>query len=314
MSHILITGAGGFVGRALASRLQEEPQHRLTLIDRAFDGAPAAPRTRQIPGSFGDAAVLDAALDEPADIVFHLASIPGSLAEREHALGCQVNLLATLALAHRLAAQGRRQRRAPRLVFASSVAVYGPLGAETVHEDQPPRPAISYGAHKLMAEIELADLSRRGELDAVSLRLPGIVARPATESGHGSAFMSLVMHRLAAGEPYACPVSAQATAWWMSLACCIENLLHAAAMSTAEAPASRSWQLPVLRLSMEQVLAALEERYGAHCRQLLSYAPDAAIEALFGRYPGLATPGALAAGFRHDGDAGRLIQRALVQC
>jgi nucleoside-diphosphate-sugar epimerase len=310
MSHIVITGANGFVGRALVRRLQDDPLHQLTLVDQSFDAASPAANARQIRGSFGDEEVLDAVLRVPADTVFHLASVPGSLAEREHALGYQVNLQATLALAHRLAAQGRLQRP-PRLVFASSVAVYGPLGTEAVHEEQPPRPAISYGAHKLMAEIELADLSRRGELDAVSLRLPGIVARPATESGHGSAFMSLVMHRLAAGQPYVCPVSAQATAWWMSLPCCIDNLLHAAAMSTAAAPPARSWQLPVLHLGMEQVLAALADRYGAHCRQLLSHRPDQRIEALFGRYPALHTPAALAAGFLHDGDAARLIQRAL---
>ncbi|MCU6498993.1 NAD-dependent epimerase/dehydratase family protein [Rugamonas sp. A1-17] len=311
MSHIVITGANGFVGRALVRRLQGESRHCLTLIDQAFDAGSRAPGTRQIKGSFGDAAVLDAALQQPADIVFHLASVPGSLAEREHALGYQVNLQATLALAHRLAGQGRQLRPAPRLVFASSVAVYGPLDGETVHEDQPPRPAISYGAHKLMAEIELADLSRRGELDAVSLRLPGIVARPPTESGHGSAFMSLVMHRLAAGEAYVCPVSPHATAWWMSLPCCVDNLLHAASMSTVGAPSSRSWQLPVLHLSMEQLLDALVQRYGERCRQLLSHAPEERIEALFGRYPALHTPAALEAGFRHDGDAANLIRQAL---
>jgi nucleoside-diphosphate-sugar epimerase len=196
-------------------------------------------------------------------------------------------------------------------VFASSVAVYGPLGRDGIDEGQLARPAISYGAHKLMAEIELADLSRRGAIDAVSLRLPGIVARPASESGHGSAFMSLVMHRLAAGQPYVCPVSADATAWWMSVPCCVDNLLHAASMSTAGAPASRTWQLPVLYLSMEQVVAALARRFGPAGVAQLRYQPDEGTEALFGRYPPLHTPQALAAGFRHDGDAETLVASAM---
>jgi nucleoside-diphosphate-sugar epimerase len=307
VSHIVITGANGFVGRALVKRLLAQTRHTLTLIDQSFDDGAADPRARRIAGSFGDPAVLDAALETPADTVFHLASVPGALAEREPELGYQVNLVATLTLAHRLA----RQERKARLVFASSVAVYGALGPGDVHEDQGARPALSYGAHKLMAEIELADLSRRGALDAVSLRLPGIVARPPSESGHGSAFMSLVMHKLAAGQPYVCPVGPKATAWWMSLPCCLDNLLHAAAMPTADAPASRVWQLPVLHLSMREVLDALMWRYGPQRRELISFAPDERIEALFGRLPPLHTPQALAAGFRHDKDADHLIVAAL---
>jgi len=307
MSHILITGANGFVGQGLVKRLLAQGGHTLTLIDRSFDDAPASAQVRQITGSFGDAAVLDAALKAPVDIVFHLASMPGALAEREPALGFQVNLQATLTLAHRLAARSHPVR----FVFASSVAVYGALGPDHVHESQPPRPALSYGAHKLMAEIELADLSRRGTLDAVSLRLPGIVARPPSESGHGSAFMSLVMHKIAAGQPYVCPVGPKATAWWMSLRCCIDNLLHATGMPTGDAPASRVWQLPVLHLSMREVLDALTWRYGPQRRELISFAPDERIEALFGRMPPLRTPAALAAGFRHDEDADQLIVAAL---
>ena len=307
MSHIVITGANGFGGRGLVRRLLTQSVHTLTLIDQRFDSAPAGPRVRHVTGSFGDAAVLDAALKTPVDTVFHLASVPGALAEREPALGYQINLQATLALAHRLAARPRPAR----LVFASSVAVYGVLGTEPVHEHQPAHPVLSYGAHKLIAEIELADLSRRGALDAVSLRLPGIVARPPSESGHGSAFMSLVMHKMASGQPYACPVGPKATAWWMSLPCCVDNLLHAAAMSTDDAPAARVWQLPVLHLSMREVLDALAWRYGPQRRELITFAPDERIEALFGRLPPLLAPAALAAGFRHDQDADRLIVAAL---
>jgi nucleoside-diphosphate-sugar epimerase len=311
MSHILVTGADGFVGRALVRRLLAQADHTLTLIDHSFDSGPAAGNVRHLKGSFCEPAMIDLALEQPADIVFHLASVPGALAERDYELGRQVNLHATLSLAHRLADQGRMTGSAPRFVFASSVAVYGRLGQETVREDQIPQPALSYGAHKWMTEIALANLSRRGEIDAVSLRLPGIVARPAGESGHGSAFMSLVMHKLAAGQPYVCPVSAHATGWWMSLPCCVDNLLHAARMSTAAAPPSRTWQLPVLHLGMEQIVAALAKRYGPRCHDLVSFAPDERIEALFGRYPALHTPTALAAGFRHDDNADLLIEKAL---
>jgi nucleoside-diphosphate-sugar epimerase len=197
------------------------------------------------------------------------------------------------------------------MVFASSVAVYGPLGSADVHEHQLAVPAISYGAHKLMAEIELADLSRRGGIDAVSLRLPGIVARPPSESGHGSAFMSLVMHKLAAGEHYVSPVPPQASTWWMSLPCCIDNLMHAATMSTAFASSTRTWQLPVLHLTMAEVVEALARRFGATCPQLVSYQPDEGTTALFGRFPALHTPVSTASGFRHDGDADRLVEAAL---
>lgn len=310
MSHILITGANGYVGGALVRELLATTDHTLTLLDHHFD-APPPPGVRHVRGSLADNAVLDQALRDRPDTVFHLASVPGALAEQQYQLGYEVNLQGTLALAHRLADLGRDSGRPARLVFASSVAVYGDLGGGDVHEHQPALPALSYGAHKLMAEIALADLSRRGAIDAVSLRLPGIVARPPAESGHGSAFMSLVMRRLAAGEPYACPVPPHSTAWWMSLPCCIANLLHAAVMSTAAAPASRTWQLPVLTLGMEDIVAALARRYGPRCRELVSYQPDERITTLFGRMPPLHTPAALAAGFRHDGNADDLIQAAL---
>ncbi|MFA9219353.1 MAG: NAD-dependent epimerase/dehydratase family protein, partial [Sphingomonadaceae bacterium] len=107
MSHILITGANGFVGKALVQRLRAGGAHTLTLIDQHFDAPAPDAQTRHIIGGFGTPSVLDAALVQPADVVFHLASVPGALAEREAALGYEVNLLSTLALAQRLAQQAR---------------------------------------------------------------------------------------------------------------------------------------------------------------------------------------------------------------
>ncbi|MFN4101060.1 MAG: NAD-dependent epimerase/dehydratase family protein, partial [Pararhodobacter sp.] len=287
--RILVTGAGGFVAQGLVAGLAG---HELVLTDlQAGEGG-----GHWLPGDLTDPAHLAALTAEPLDVVYHLASIPGSLAEARPELGWAVNLLAPQALFARLAATGNR----PRVVFASSIAVFGPLGPGPVREDAPPAPTLSYGAHKWMIEILLADLTRRGELDGVSLRLPGIVARPPAESGHGSGFMSQIFHKAAARTAYDLPVSAEATCWWMSRETVVANLLHAANMDSAALPASRVVQLPVLVASVGAVLNALETLHGPGATAGFTHTPDPRIETLFGCLPPLTTPKAEAAGFRAD--------------
>jgi nucleoside-diphosphate-sugar epimerase len=305
--HVVVTGAAGFVGEALVAQLLlDAAVTRLSAVDQRFGPATNAwradPRVQLHEGDFAAPALLDAALATPADRVFHLASVPGSLAEREPELGRRVNLQATLALFDRLAAGARPAR----LVFASSIAVYGALPPDTaVHESTPPAPALSYGAHKLMAEVQLADLSRRGLLDGVSLRLPGIVARPASPTGHGSAFMSDLIRHAAAGTPYDCPVSAEARCWWMSRRCCVRNLLHAALLDTRRLPPQRVVQLPVIAATVQAVATA------AGRQPQVRFQPNEALEAIFGRMPPLNTPLARELGFVDDGSLHDLTQRAL---
>lgn len=310
--HLLITGANGFVGAALARRLLDDTQvlpdlTRLTLIDLEFPTELNDPRVHYLSGSIADPKLLANALETPVDVLFHLASIPGGMAERNYPLSRQVNLDATQTLFEGLKAQATPAR----VVFASTIAVYGsPLPAQ-VDDSTPLQPKLTYGAQKLIGEILLEDFSRRGWIDGISLRLPGIVARPPQPSGLLSAFMSDVFWKLAKGERFECPVSSQAVAWWMSVARCVDNLLHAASLPASALQTRRSFALPVLRLTMEQVIGGLCRRFGEERQALVSYLPDAHLEATFGAYPPLLSPAAEALGFKHDGDLEQLIYRTL---
>jgi nucleoside-diphosphate-sugar epimerase len=311
--RVLVTGAGGFIGALLVDvlrtcgRIGERAISALALADQKLTGAPA--EALALEGDLGSEAVLQRIADFRPDVVFHLAAVPGGAAEADYALGRRVNLDTTLALFERLA----NRERPPVVVYASSIAVYGTTLPELVTPETPLHPPLTYGAHKLACEILLADFSRRRLLDGRSLRLPGIVARPRTPSGLASAFMSDLLHALRAGEPFTCPVSPQATAWWMSARCCAENLLHAAGMDVAQADPARAWPMPVLRLSIAQVIATCAGLYGEDRRQLVQFDPQPQLEAVFGRYPRLDDRAARALGLRDDGTAQVLIERALGQ-
>jgi D-erythronate 2-dehydrogenase len=310
-NRVLVTGAGGFVGRVLVQRLLRDglggrPVDRVVAADLSLQGLPDDPRLRAVEGSIADPGVLERALAEPVDAVFHLASMPGGAAERSPELGRRVNLDATLNLLDLLRAQGS----APRLVFASTIAVYGEPLPAAVDEQTPCAPALSYGAHKLASEILIADAARRGWVQACSLRLPGVVARPGDGAGLISAFMSQLFWKLRAGEPIVLPVSADGTAWWISVGACVDNLLHAACIDTAALGVRRVVQMPALHLAMAEVVEALARVCGADRRALVHYEPQAMVQRLFASYPPLHTPRADALGFRHDGDVDVLARRA----
>jgi nucleoside-diphosphate-sugar epimerase len=217
-----------------------------------------------------------------------------------------VNLDATLALFETLA--GLRKRTV--VVYASTIAVYGAALPDPVTPTTPLRPALTYGAHKLACEALLADFSRRGLLDGRSLRLPGIVARPrGAGAGLKSAFMSELLHALAAGDAFTCPVGPDATVWWMSAQCCAANLAHAAGMDVRQADPRRAWPLPVLRASIEQVVDTAADLFARAPR--ITYAPDESLEAVFGRYPRLDDTEPRTLGLCCDGSVEALLRRAV---
>ncbi|RVU43719.1 NAD-dependent epimerase/dehydratase family protein [Rubrivivax rivuli] len=323
--HVLITGAAGFVGRALAQRLQQAPAvggravTRLSLLDLALTApepvrADPAPEVQAWPCDLADPAAQQALAARlaaaPVDVVFHLASIPGGLAEQQVALARRVNIDATAVLLEAAQAQVQAGGPVPVFVFASSIAVFGALPA-AVDDHTPLQPVLSYGMHKVVGELLVADFTRRGAVCGRSLRLPGVLARPPAPTGQLSAFLSDLPRELAAGRPCVCPTSPQARTWASSLPCVLAQLLHAASTPAAAWPAGRALTPPTLHFSLGEMVDAVAQVHGVPAQALVRWAPDARTEALFGRFPPLRTPAAEAAGFVHDGDLPTLLRRAL---
>jgi D-erythronate 2-dehydrogenase len=313
--NVLITGADGFIGRKLVARLLSgaadveaaSKLSRLTLLDQRFGGPAADPRVTLVEGDLGAEHTLQQATESRPDLVFHLASIPGGSATKNFELGLRVNLQATIALLEAL----RRQDNKPTVVFASTIGVYGVPMPDVIDEDTLPEPSMSYGAHKLIGEILISDYSLRGFIDGRALRLPGIVSRPPQPSGMLSAFMSDMIRELWAGREFTCPVGPEGRAWWMSRPCVVDNLLHAASLSSELAAARRVWLLPVMHASMAEVVAAIARKRGEQVTTKVRYQRNDALQAQFANLPPMRCPKAIAAGFHNDGSLESLVERAL---
>ncbi len=301
---VVVTGAGGFVGRLLVQKLLSAG-HQVTGFDTAPGGIPTG--ARAVAGDIGDPATRAEALAHGCDALVHLATVPGGAAEADPAASRRINIDAMYDLLEEAAARGNR----PRVVYASSIAVFGdPLPPEGVDDLTPLSPKMVYGGHKAMMETAVAMLSNRGVIDGVTVRLPGILARPKGPSGMKSAFMSDLFHALKAGQPFTCPVSAKATIWAESVDRCADNLLHALTLDTALLPPTRAVTLPALRIAMGDLADEIARQCGAS-ETLVEYRPDAPLEAAFGAHPPLQTLAAGLAGFAHDGSTASLVTSAL---
>lgn len=315
---VLITGAGGFIGQRLARRLMRMPDalsgtiSELRLLDKAVQPLAApqdAPDVRWLEGDLTDESLLATAVERGVDYVFHLASVPGGAAETNYDLGRTANLDGTRMLLDAM----RSLEKPPVFVFASTIGVFGVPMPDIIDEDTYPAPSMSYGAHKWIGEILVGDYSRRGWIDGRAVRLPGIVARPPAPTGQLSAFLSDILRELSAGREFTCPVAAEGKTWWMSVGCCIDNLLHAARMQVPRDLVHRVWMLPVLHASMAEIVDAIAQKHGPQVRERVRYEPNAKLQAQFANYPPMRCPRALAAGFRHDGTLRLMIERALAE-
>jgi D-erythronate 2-dehydrogenase len=300
---IVVTGAGGFVGRALVRQLLDRGDD-VVALDSQSGGIPDGARI--VAGDLADPAVRADALADGCTALIHLATVPGGAAEADPAASRRINIDAM----YDLLLQASAINPGLRVVYASSIAVFGDPLPAAVDDATPLSPKMIYGGHKAMMEDIIALFSNRGMIDGVSLRLPGILARPKGPSGMKSAFMSDLFHALKAGEPFVCPVSADGHIWAQSVARCAANFTHALGVDTALLPPTRAVTLPAQRLTM----GALASEIAKQCNvstNLVTYRPDPALEAAFAAQPPLATPAAEHAGFAHDGNLAMLVASAL---
>jgi len=288
--QITILGGGGFLGRKLATRLVADgtlgglPITGLTLFDLAKPPRPAGVAF-PVTALAGDIVDLPTDVIAPGtDVVFHLAAVVSAQAEADYDLGRRVNLRGTDAVVdacHRLADTGGKP---PRVVFTSSVASFSGTQDSVLADDARQIPGNSYGAQKAAAELILADASRRGFLDAVSIRLPTIIVRPGRPNRAASSFLSAIVREPLLGLAADLPVPDAFAAWVASPRRAVDWLLHAAAMDTTPLGLDRSINPPGISTTIAHLLQALDEvRPGAAA--LVRRVEDQAIAAIVGTWP-----------------------------
>src|SRR5215471_7423721 len=204
--RIVITGGCGFLGRRVASKLLERDDvDKLILFDNAPPALPLPKdkRLRLVTGDIADPDAVRGAITEGTAAVFHLAAVVSGQAEADTDLGYRVNLDGTRAVLDACRALGT----CPRVVFASSLAVYGGALPPEVGDDTPLTPQTSYGTQKAIGELLVNDHSRKGFIDGRAVRLPTVVVRPGRPNRAASTFASSIIREPLSGKDAVCPVS-----------------------------------------------------------------------------------------------------------
>jgi nucleoside-diphosphate-sugar epimerase len=291
--HVMITGGAGFLGSRLARRLlalpaltnargDAQPVTRVTLLDMiAPRSTPDDGRVRVLVGDLADARVVGEALSPDVASVFHLAAVVSAAAEADFDLGMRVNLDGT----RRLFERCRALETPPKVVFASSVAVFGGSLPDPVPDDAPLAPQSSYGTQKVIGEYLINDLTRKGYIDGRSLRLPTVTVRPGKPNRAASSFASGIIREPLAGQDARCPVPPSTRMWVQSPRAVIDNLIAGHEAAPTQFGDTRSVNVPGLSVSVGDMVAALRSVAGDAVAAHVQWQPDPAIERIVATWP-----------------------------
>jgi nucleoside-diphosphate-sugar epimerase len=286
--RVLILGGGGFLGRRLGEELLKNGGiaggrlHHLTMVDIAFaEERLQDSRLQYIQADFSDERTITNILQQQPDVVFHLAAIVSGEAEKNFELGMKINFHASrqvLELCRKLAIN-------PRIVFASSCAVFGGDVSKVITDETAPKPRSSYGTQKAMVELLMNDYSRRGFVDARSVRLPTIAIRPGKPNAATSSFVSSIIREPLHRKKASYPVPPETPCWILSPKRVIQNFIHAANIDEGLLGDDRVINLPGLTVSVREMINTLEQIAGPEVTALLTYEPDAFLESIVLTWP-----------------------------
>ncbi|KIN70181.1 NAD-dependent epimerase/dehydratase [Sulfitobacter noctilucicola] len=312
MTKILILGGGGMIGQKLARRIVDHdifPAADVTLFDRAFP--PAGVPAKTVVGDISDPATARMLAAERPDVVFHLAAVVSGQAETEFELGWNVNMMAIWHLLSALRsehlASGSSYR--PRLVFTSSIAVFGGPYPDKIGDDFLSAPQTSYGAQKAACEMMVGDFSRKGFIDGLSLRLPTICVRPGKANAAASSFFSGIIREPLNGVEAVLPVADTVRNVHASPRAAARFLTHAAKLDTDLLEGRRALNLPGFSCTVAEQIEALRRVAGQDVVDLVKHVPDPAIMAIVNTWPqDFAPDRALSLGFEAESSFDEIIR------
>ncbi len=313
MTRVLILGGGGMVGQKLAHRLSADGLNgracEVTLHDIAFppSGAEVA---QQRQGNLADAGQMEGLAAEKFDVIFHLASIVSGEAEADFDKGWQVNMFPTWRLLEGLRAEHEADASyCPRVVFTSSIAVFGGPYPDKISDDYLSAPQTSYGAQKSICETMISDFSRKGFIDGISIRLPTICVRPGKPNLAASSFFSGIIREPLNGVEAVLPVADTVRHWHASPRSAAGFLTHAASMELGPLGSRRALNLPGVSCTVAEQIEALREAAGNDVVKLIKPRRDETIMKIVEGWPRNFDPQrAIDLGFEAESSFGEIIQ------
>jgi D-erythronate 2-dehydrogenase len=313
--HILVTGAAGMIGRKLTARLVADGAlngqaiEKLTLIDVFVPQSPEkfSGKIDAAAADIADAAAVRAAVAGRPEVIFHLAGVVSGEAEVDFEKGMRVNLDGSRGLLDAIRAAGDGYR--PRLVFTSSIAVFGAPFPPAISDDFHLTPLTSYGSQKAATELLLADYTRRGFLDGVGIRLPSIVVRPGRPNKAASGFFSSIIREPLNGEEAVLPVADSVLHWHASPRASVGFLVHAAGLDAGKLGPRVNLTMPGVCCTVAEQIAALRRIAGDKVVSRIRREPDPLVARIVAGWPSRFDPArALALGFRAEGSFDDIIR------